>query len=149
MLLALKPFCVEASVFPVRWHTWADENNTTRHSWASHCRLEPGAARPPSITPGRWTCVLFVICISPLGEEALPPCACFSRHLFRLSFFSPTPSSSSLTSPLKAGSVVCAMPPHCWQGEGEKKSLFFVLQIQRVIIPSFPMDECVKIIVGS
>lgn len=107
-------------------HAWADENNTAGHSWASHCRLKPGAARPPSITPGHWKCVLFVICISPLGEEALPPCACFSRHLFRLSFFSPTPSSSSLTSPLKAGSVVCNATALLARRGGEEKPLLCV-----------------------
>lgn len=78
----------------------------------------------------------------PLGEEASRPRTRFSRHLFRLSFFPPAPS------PL-AAALWCAVPPHCWRGDGEKKSLSFVLQIQRVIIPSFPTDECVKIIVGS
>lgn len=122
-------------------YVWAEVNSTTGNSRASYCSAllqNPTALGVCFICsvyfPIQWGNLTFICLLQPL--------------FFPIKFLSLSASSPGLTSPPAAGSS-CAMPPQGWQGEGEKKSLSFVLQIQRVIIPSLPMDERVKIIVGS
>lgn len=145
ILLMLKPFLRREGVFPMPWQE-------RRCGWFPGTSLQPETTRCSAspVDPGHHNHVLFVIRVSPLGEEALPPGACFGRHLFRVSFFPVTASSSSLTSRLPAGSLVCSATPPLARRGGEEKPLLCITNSKGhySIVPCGRMceDYCGKLV---